>query len=205
MTLVQSYRPSEVAQSDDFHSGKSEDRLTHSANNSLTSIITSPAALQPPEPHILPEPQLNLMSESLTQIFKHVEAFTKEHTERTSMSQTNRSSEIELSSRKYLPIGRDVDVYDDDNVASIVYRAFDVIDQIDAGGKKLISVYKGKRPVYELHVWILTLDVFGSCLPLDCDLSVDPRYKSLNTLSSTIDNLSVLTHELEYKTNPVLV
>ena len=54
---------------------------------------------------------------------------------------------------------------DDEHISSILFRLFNLLDGLDAGGKPLTFIYGSKNKLLSLKCWLIVLEVYGSHMP----------------------------------------
>jgi hypothetical protein len=92
---------------------------------------------------------------------------------------------------------------DDEHISSILFRLFNIIDNIDAGGKPLSYIYGSKRPLLSTKCWLIVLEVYGShCVTEE---TTSYRTNSINLLTNAVDELEYICQDSEFLTSPAVV
>ena len=164
--------------------------------------------------HILSQEESSRFLDALINVIKVVVFFNKTEGERSprnggmvvqGLSQLSGQSNYQL-------LGRETDsAAEDEALLATIYRLYGVLDDLDAGGKPLTSVYAGKtskkalnRAKLSLQMWLIVLDVWGSFDGNNSDLQTS-RSKSVQKVTATVEELQSIYRENEHVTNPLLV
>ena len=105
----------------------------------------------------------------------------------------------------YQALGKDHDGIDEETINSLLFRVFNVLDGLDAGGKALSGVGVDRNALLSMKLWIMVLDIWGSFLPLEpTDINLT-RVRALERLEHSIDELKLIFTDHEYATNVIVV
>lgn len=107
------------------------------------------------------------------------------------------------SNQQYFPIGKGLEGLDEELVSNLLYNLFNVLDNLDAAGKVLSTVYSEKYCELSLKVWVISLDVWGSYYPLA--LKESPKEKAREKLGDAVDHLRSICENESYSTNPLVI
>jgi hypothetical protein len=164
--------------------------------------------------HILSPEETSRFLDALVNVIKVVVFFNKTEGDRSPRSPGMVAQGLsQLSGQSnYQLLGRETDsAADDESLLATIYRLYGVLDELDAGGKPLTSVYAGKdtkkalsRAKLVLQMWLIVLDVWGSFDGNSTDLQTS-RSKSLHKVRTTVEDLQSIYRENEHVTNPLLI
>ena len=98
----------------------------------------------------------------------------------------------------YIPVNKDLDMLDDENTSTIVYKIYNSLE-IDAGGFYLYDISNE----CELHLWIRVSQLWGSLLPIE--LNNDLKENMIQKLKKSIEILAEIFKDNEYIVNPSIV
>lgn len=69
------------------------------------------------------------------------------------------SSFMQNNTSSYQLMGKDSELVEDDVISYALEKVFAVLDQFDAGGKPLSSIFLDKNRLFSLNVWITVFEI----------------------------------------------
>lgn len=109
------------------------------------------------------------------------------------------------STGNYQPLGKELENNEDESVNQLLFKIFNVLDNLDAGGKPLSTVPMNKNKELSLKLWLMVLDIWGSFLPIEPSEINLTRSRALEKLVESIKELKQSFEDNEYSSNTVIV
>jgi hypothetical protein len=95
---------------------------------------------------------------------------------------------------------------DDEHISGMLFRVYNIIDGLDAGGKPLSYVANSKKQTLCLKCWLIVLEVYGSYnFDTYDDQTITYRANSLVKLKHAVEDLEALKQDSGFLTSPAVV
>jgi hypothetical protein len=153
---------------------------------------------------VLPAPEFEEFFKSLSDLMKACLNFNKAGFEVSprgvKLISMQGLQDTSQSMSTYHLLSKDIDSMDDEVYNGLMYYTCNALENIDAGGKSLFSVFQSKKPRTHFTAWLITLEVWGSCSGTTPNEMRRAQQKAVERLQLLVEELQRLYSDHEFLT-----